>query len=117
MTIAPAAAPVWFIPKRGFFLIKGQDYFSVAGAHDRLDLHYMTITPLLIWRLKGKPFWVQLDGETNTNWKADAHTWAKTGFLLGRMTKRRGIWIKLEVGIGAYRTQNFAIKTSLFRVR
>ena len=117
LTIAPAAAPVWFVPKRGFFLIKGQDYFSVAGAHDRLDLHYMTITPLLIWRLRGKPFWVQLDGETNTNWKADAHTWAKTGFLLGRMTKRRGIWIKLEVGIGAYRTQSFAIKTSLFRVR
>lgn len=117
LTIAPAAAPVWFIPKRGFFLVKAQDYFSVAGAGDRPDLHYMTITPLLVWRLKGKPFWIQVDGETQTNWKADGHTGYKTGFLLGRMTKKRGMWIKVEVGMGPYRVQSLAIKTSMFKVR
>jgi hypothetical protein len=117
LTIAPVIAPVRFIPKRGFFLIKVQDYFSVAGAGDRPNLHYMTITPLLVWRLKDKPYWIQVDGEAQTNWNNDAHTGLKTGFLLGRITKRRGMWIKFEVGMGPYRTQSFAIKTSMFRVR
>ncbi len=117
LTIAPAVVPVWFIPKRGLFLVKAQDHFSVAGDNDRPDLHYMTITPLLVWRLKGKPYWIQLDGETQTNWKADAHTGVKAGFLLGRMHKRRGMWIKVEVGMGQYRVQSLAIKTSIFKVR
>jgi hypothetical protein len=117
LTLAPAVAPVWFFPKRGLFFVKVQDYVSVAGADDRRDLHYMTITPLLVWRLKDKPYWVQLDAETQTNWKADAHTGYKTGFLLGRITKKRGIWVKLEVGFGPYRVQSFAIKTSIFKVR
>ena len=117
LTIAPAVAPVWFIPKRGFFLVKVQDFFSVAGAHDRPDLHYMTVTPLLVWRLKGKPYWVQLDAETQTNWNAHGHTGYKTGFLFGRITKKLGAWIKLEVGMGPYRVQSLAIKTSIFKVR
>jgi hypothetical protein len=77
----------------------------------------MTVTPLLVWRLKNKPYWVQIDGETQTNWNADAHTGVKAGFLLGRITKKRGTWIKLEVGMGQYRVQSFSIKTSLFKVR
>jgi hypothetical protein len=117
LTVAPAIAPVWFVPKRGFLLVKVQDYFSVAGANDRPDLHYMTITPLLVWRLKNKPYWVQVDSETQTFWNRDNHTSYKAGFLLGRMTERRGVWIKLEVGMGPYRTQSLAIKTSIFRVR
>ena len=117
LTIAPAAAPVWFIPKRGFVLVKVQDFFSVAGAGDRPDLHYMTVTPLLVWRLKGKPYWIQLDAETQTNWKADSHTGYKTGFQFGRITHKRCIWIKLEVGMGRYRVQSLAIKTSIFKVR
>ncbi|HYV04870.1 MAG TPA: hypothetical protein VFB82_09800 [Blastocatellia bacterium] len=117
LTIAPVAAPVWFIPQRGLFFVKVQDFISVAGAGDRPDLHYMTITPLLVWRLKGKPYWVQLDAETQTNWNADAHTGYKAGFLVGRITKKRGIWLKVEVGFGPYRVQTFAIKTSVFRVR
>ncbi len=117
LVIAPAVAPVWFIPKRGFFLVKAQDFFSVAGDDARPDLHYMTITPLLVWRLKGKPYWIQLDAETQTNWNADAHTGVKAGFLLGRMAKKRGMWIKFEVGMGQYRVQTFAIKTSIFMVR
>lgn len=116
LTIAPVAAPVWFIPKRGFFFVKVQDYFSVAGARSRPDLHYMTITPLLVWRLKGKPNWIQLDAETQTNWKARGHTGYKTGFLIGRMTKNRGMWMKVEVGLGPYRLATLAIKTSIFKV-
>lgn len=117
LTIAPLTAPVWFIPQRGFFLVKMQDYSSVAGAGDRPDLHYMTITPLLVWRIKGKPYWIQLDGETQTDWKADGHTGYKAGFLFGRMTKKLvGTWIKVEVGMGPYRVATLAIKTSVFKV-
>lgn len=117
LTIAPAAVPVWFIPQRGFFLVKVQDYISVAGAGDRPDLHYMTITPLLVWRLKGKPYWIQLDAETQTDWKADGHTGYKAGFLFGRMTKKRmGTWIKVEAGMGPYRAASLVIKTSIFKV-
>lgn len=117
LTIAPAVIPVWFIPKRGFFFVKAQDYFSVAGAHDRPDLHYLTVTPLLVWRLKGTRYWTQFDGETQTNWKADNHTGYKAGFLLGRMNKNFiGTWIKVEVGMGPYRVATLAIKTSFFRV-
>lgn len=117
LLIAPIAAPVWFIPKRGFFLVKVQDYISVAGDSSRPDLHYMTITPLLVWRILGKPYWVQLDAETQTNWKADGHTGYKAGFLFGRMFKKRmGAWIKVEVGMGPYRVATLAIKTSVFKV-
>ena len=117
LTVAPVVAPIWFIPGRGFFLVKVQDYVSVASASDRPDLHYMTITPLLVWRLKDRPYWVQLDAETQTDWKADAHTGFKTGVLLGRMRKKRGAWLKVEVGIGPHRVQSVAIKTSVFNVR
>lgn len=118
LTLAPAVVPVWFIPQRGFFLVKVQDYISVAGASDRPDLHFMTVTPLLVWRLKGKPFWLQLDAESRTDWNAQGHTGYKVGFLFGRMTRKRfGAWIKAEVGLGPYREATLAIKTSLFKVR
>jgi len=117
LTIAPVVAPVRFFPKKGFFFVKVQDYFSIAGYHDRRDLHYMTVTPLLVWRLKGKPYWIQADAETQTDWNADAHTGVKTGFLFGRMKNKRGMWIKFEVGTGRYRVQSFAIKTTIFKVR
>lgn len=117
LTIAPVAAPVWLMPKQGFFFVKVQDYFSVVGDSNRPDLHYMTVTPLLVWRLKDKPYWIQLDAETQTNWKADGHTGYKAGFLFGRMTKKRGMWIKVEVGMGPYRVGTLAIKTSIFKVR
>jgi hypothetical protein len=117
LNIAPAVVPLWPIPKRGFFFVKVQDFFSVAGVHDRPDLHYMTVTSVLVWRLKNKPYWIQLEEESQTNWNDNAHTGYKAGLLLGRMKKKRGVWIKFEVGIGQYRVGSLAIKTSIFRVR
>jgi len=118
LLIAPVAIPVWLIPQRGFFFIKVQDYVTVAGADDRPDLHYLTITPLLLWRLKDRPYWMQFDGETQTDWNEGGHTGYKAGLLFGRMLpNRRGAWIKVEVGMGAYRVATFAIKASVFKVR
>jgi hypothetical protein len=115
LTIAPLAVPFWY-NERGFFTIKVQDFFSVAGVKDRANVHYMLVTPILLRTLKG-PYWVQLDAETLTNWKASGHTGAKVGFLFGKMHLKLGVWVKVEVGIGTYRAQSIAIKTSLFRVR
>ena len=55
-----------------------------------------------LWRLKNKPYWIQLDAESQTNWKNDSHTGYKAGFLLGHMKKGRGLWIKFEVGMGPH---------------
>jgi hypothetical protein len=117
-TIAPVALPIWFIPERGFAFLKVQDYISVAGDSSRPDLHYMTATPLVLWRFKGTPYWMHLEGEMQTNWKAPGHTAYKAGLLFGRMNRGRlGAWIKVEIGMGPDRIADFAIKTSLFRVR
>jgi hypothetical protein len=117
LTIAPAVVPLWTIPKRGFFFVKVQDYFSVAGAGSRPDLHFMQVTPLLVWRLKNKHYWIQLEEESQTNWKDDGHTGYKAGFLIGRIKRKRGVWIKVEVGVGPYRVESLAIKTSVFRIK
>jgi hypothetical protein len=117
LIIAPAVVPVWPIPKRGLFFVKVQDYFSIAGAGSRPDLHYTRITPLLVWRLKNKPYWIQLEAESQTDWKNAGHTGYKAGFLLGRIKKNRGVWIKVEVGMGSYRGATFSIKPSIFKVR
>jgi hypothetical protein len=118
LAVAPAALPIWFIPDRGFALLKLQDFISVAGDRDSPDFHYMTITPLLLWRFTGTPYWMHLEAEAQTDWKNQRHTGYKAGFLFGRMTRDRlGAWIKVEAGIGPYRTADVAIKTSVFKVR
>jgi hypothetical protein len=115
--VAPVIAPVWFVPRHGFFLLKLQDFISVAGDGVRPDLHYFTTTPLLVWRVRNKPYWVQLDGETKTNFTGTGQSGYKAGLLLGRMFARRGVWVKAEVFWGPARDANFAIKTSFFKVR
>jgi hypothetical protein len=115
--VAPVVAPIWFFPERGFFFLKLQDQISVAGDPDRPDLHYFTTTPLLVWRVKRK-WWVQFDTEAKTQIRASGHTGYKSGFLIGRVLKgRTAVWVKPEVGWGRYREIDFAIKTSIFRVR
>jgi hypothetical protein len=115
--IAPAAIPLWFIPDRGFAALKVQDFISVAGDKDRPDLHYMTITPLLLWRFGG-PYWMHVEAEAQANWKTGGQTGYKAGILFGRMAKGRlGVWIKVEAGMGRYRPATIAIKTSIFKVR
>lgn len=116
-TVAPVVAPVWFLERRGFLLVKLQDYISVAGDEGRPDVHYFTTTPLLVWRLKRR-WWIQLDTETRTDFKASGHTDFKSGFLIGRMIRGKlGVWIKPEVHWGRYRQGDFVVKTSLFQVR
>ena len=117
VTIAPALAPVWFIPRRGMFFIKLQDFVSVAGDDSRPDLHYFTTNPLLTWSFQ-KKWWTQLDGETKTNFQTGGNSGYRVGVLLGRVLKNRfGAWVKVEVPFGKYREGDVSIKTSLFRVK
>lgn len=115
-TIAPVVAPVWFIQRKGFFLVKLQDYVSVAGDDRRRDLHYFSTNPVLVWKLK-KPWWIQVDGEAKTNFENSGRTGFKLGFLLGRMFGQLGVWIKPEVPFGPYRDGDFALKSSVFWVK
>jgi len=115
--ISPILAPVWFIPKHGFFVLKLQDYKSFAGDVFRPDVNYFLFTPILSLSLKHR-WWIQLDGECKTNWEQSGHTGYKSGFLLGRMFgPHLGLWVKPEVPWGLYREGNFTIKTSVFWVR
>jgi hypothetical protein len=116
-TIAPVVAPVWFFPKKGLFFVKFQGYSSFAGQSNRPDQHYMTVTPLLVWRT-GKKWWIQIDSESKTDFERSCRSYGKSSFLVGRMVKNRvGIWIKSEVYYGGFREADFAIKTSIFRVK
>jgi hypothetical protein len=114
--VAPAVAPVWFF-ERGFFYVRLQDFISVAGDESRPDLHYLTTTPTLVWRIK-KKWWIQLETEAKTNFENSGNTGFKSGFLVGRMVKGRlGVWVRPEVYWGRYREGDFVIKTSIFRVK
>jgi hypothetical protein len=44
--VAPLAVPVWYLPRaKGFFLVKFQDFISIAGVGDRPDVHALFINP------------------------------------------------------------------------
>jgi hypothetical protein len=117
LILAPAAIPVLLFPGHGFAFVKLQDWFSVAGGSDRPRVHYLTVTPTFLWRIRGG-WWTLVDAETNTNWLLGGRTWAKAGFLLGKMfTPRYGLSLKAEVPFGAYRPGDWTLKVVVFVIR
>jgi hypothetical protein len=114
---SPLLAPVWFFPKKGFAFVKIQDWVSFAGDSDRADVHYLTVTPTLLWRVSRRG-WMLLDAESNTNWERDATTWYKAGILAGWMiTPRSGLSLKLEVPFGDDRPADLIVKVIFFRTK
>ena len=115
--LAPAIVPVWFFPKRGFAFVKFQDWFSFAGHAARPSVHYLTVTPALLWRVSRRS-WTLVDAESRTDWQNGARTWAKAGVLAGTMlSPRNGVTLKLEVPFGASRPGDWTLKAVLFRTR
>jgi len=116
-TVAPIAGAIWRFPRRGFFLLKLQDYISVAGDDDRADVHYFGATPTLVLIIKRR-FWILLDTETKTDFEASADTSFKSSFQFGSMlTRWLGAWIRPEVPWGPHRVGDFYLKMSVFYVR
>ena len=109
--IAPLAVPVWYLArKKGFFLVKFQDFISIAGAGNRPDVHALFINPTLNY-LPVRRWLVQAEVESRTNWKNNSRTDFRVGFGTGRvMTRRFFLGIKCEVPMGGTRQGDWTIK-------
>lgn len=109
--VAPLAVPVWFLPrKKGLFLIKVQDFISIAGVGDRPGVHSLFVNPTLNY-IPARRWLVQADAESRTNWKNDNRTDFRVGFGAGRvMTSRFFLGIKCEVPMGPTRPGDWTFK-------
>lgn len=111
--LAPAVIPLWFIPGKGFFLLKVQNFVSIAGDSHRPDINFLLITPALFYRVR-QHWWILADTETKSNWKRDGRTGVKSGLQLGRViTPRFGLWVKPEFWWGTNRDGDWNLKFGL----
>jgi hypothetical protein len=114
---SPILAPLWIFRKKGFLVVKLQEYVSFAGNSQRPDIDYFSTYPIFVWRFHRR-WWVQLETESRTNFQESNQTGFKSGFALGRMvTRTKGVWVKPEIGWGKYRPYDFAVKISALSVR
>jgi hypothetical protein len=114
--LAPLAVPVWFLSKgKGFFYVKVQDYFSIAGVGDRPDVNALFINPTLNY-IPARRWLVHADVESRTNWKNENRTDLRVGFGAGKvLTRRFFLGVKCEVPIGATRSGDWTMKiTNIF---
>jgi hypothetical protein len=111
--VAPLAVPVWYLDrKKGFFLVKFQDFISIAGAGNRPDVHALFINPTLNY-LPARRWLVQAEVESRTNWKNRNRTDFRVGFGAGRvMTRRFFLGIKCEVPMAGTRPGDWTIKVT-----
>jgi len=118
LQLAPAVAPVVFFGRlKGFAFVKVQDFISVAGDADRPDIHYLLITPTILWRLT-RFWWIVADSESRTDWEHGDTTSFRSGFQIGRMiTPRFGIWVKSEIPWGPHRLGSWTLKLTAFWTR
>ena len=97
--VAPAVAPVWFLPA-GMFFVRVQNLATFGGDDQRPDFNVMVVAPTFIHRVGGR-FWVLADTETQTDWERDERTGIKSGVQVGRaIAGRIGVWAKPEVWWG-----------------
>ena len=109
LVVAPVTAPLWRFP-RGMFIVKVQNFISVAGDASRPDVNYLLVTPLFVHAV-GSEWWVLIDSETKTNWRFDARTGVKSGLQFGRRVGPNvGIWLKPEVWWGQNRDGDWNLK-------
>ncbi len=114
--VAPLAVPVWFLRrKRGFFMVKFQNFTSVAGVGDRPDVHALFVNPTLNY-IPARRWVIQADAESRTNWKNGNRTDFRIGFGAGRvMTRRLFLGVKCEVPFGGTRSGDWTMRvTTIF---
>ena len=116
--VAPLAVPVWFLPRaKGFFLVKVQDFISIAGVGDRPDVHILGVNPALVF-VPARRWWVPVEIESRTNWKNDNKTNFRAGLGLGRViTPRFGLEVRCEVPFGGTRSGDWTIKVAAIRYK
>lgn len=114
---APLVAPVWIFRRKGFFLVKLQDYISFAGDSKRPDVNRFLVRPIFVWRFRRR-WWTQIEAESTTSFVGSSRPWFWTAVALGRMMSRRtGVWVKPEIAWGPYRPYDFALRVNLFTVK
>ena len=97
--VAPAVAPVWFLPG-GMFFVRVQNSMTAGGDDTRPDFNVLIVAPTFIHSVGGR-FWVLADTETQTDWRRDERTGIKSGLQVGRAVAGRiGVWAKPEVWWG-----------------
>ena len=116
-TIAPAIAPVWFLPRQAYAYVKFQEFESFAGTSSRPDISYLLITPTALWRVSRR-YWVLVDSESRTSWTLHGTTSYRSGLLVGRMfTPRAGFSLKAEVPWGNHRLGDWTLKANFYLTR
>lgn len=116
--VTPLLVPVQFFPEhKGLAYLKLQDWLSFAGDADREDVHYLAITPTVVYRLTRR--WFALaDSEVKVDWQRNQHTSCISGIEIGYMFSRRvGAWVKGEIPWGQYREGDWILKATVFLTR
>lgn len=114
---SPIVAPLWIFGRKGFLVVKIQDYVSFAGDSKRPDVQNFSVYPIFVRRFHRR-WWTQIETESITDFERSGHTGFRSALALGRMlTRRKAVWIKPEIGWGAYRPFDFAIKLSVLSVK
>jgi hypothetical protein len=118
LQIAPMVVPVWYLaPAKGFFFLKAQEVVSVAGAGDRPDIHYLLVTPALLYR-PARRWWLLADIESRSNWKNNNLTDFRAGVQVGRVIGGRlGLAVKPEVPFGGTKLGDWSVHFSVIRYR
>jgi hypothetical protein len=114
--IAPLFAPVWYLPAtKGLFFVKVQNVISFAGVGDRQDIHYLLVTPTLLYRPLRR-WWVLADFESRTNWENRNRADFRVGFQAGRVVRGKlGFAVKPEVPFGGTKLGDWGLKFSVIR--
>jgi len=114
--IAPMVAPVWYLPPtKGFFFVKAQDVISFAGVGDRPDIHYLLVTPTLLYR-PVRRWWMVAALESRTNWENDNRTDFRAGFQVGRIVGGRlGFAVRPEIPFGGTKLGDWTLAFSVIR--
>jgi hypothetical protein len=117
LILSPSIFPVWYFKRRErFFLIRIQNYISVAGKSNRPNINYMLVAPALVHRVNEK-WWLGEDTEFKWDWQNKLSS-AITGLQVGRMLKSGfGFWLKPEVPWGPGRSGGFNLKFTFFHLR
>jgi hypothetical protein len=116
--LAPMIAPVWYLPPgKGFSFVKIQDVVSFAGAGSRSDIHYLLVTPTLLYRPVRK-WWIVTDLESRIDWRNDNRADFRAGLQVGRIVGgKMGITIKPEIPFGGTKQGDWTLKVSFIRYR
>jgi hypothetical protein len=117
LIIAPLAVPIWYLGRRNrFFLLRVQNYVSVAGKSSRANVNYLVADPTLAFRA-ARNTWIVVDTEFKRDWNTKRGS-AISGIQFGKMISGKiGFWVKPEIPWGPGRQGDFTFKFGIYKFR